>query len=90
MKKYVEEYVKKEELTDLDLEYPYYDKEGNANEVASLGYSISSTVPSIDIVHVITILEDLKDAGATRVYIREHCDHVGYEFHGVKLIATDE
>jgi protein-tyrosine phosphatase len=87
MKTFVEKLVAAVERTELDLEYPYYDKLGNKNEVM-VPYSVLNFVeaPSIDLDDAIKILTELKEKGANRVYIADHCDHHGYYFYGVKLL----
>jgi hypothetical protein len=87
MKTFVEKLVAAEERTELDLEYPYYDKLGNRNEVM-VPYSVLNFVeaPPIDLDDAIKILTELKEKGADRVYIADHCDHHGYYFYGVKLL----
>ena len=87
MKTFVEKLVAAEERTELDLEHPYYDKLGNRNEVM-VPYSVLNFVeaPSIDLDEALKILTELKEKGANRVYIADHCDHHGYYFYGVKLL----
>mgnify|MGYP006928717531 CR=1 FL=1 len=41
--------------------------------------------PSMDIDETIKILTELKEKGANRIYIADHCDHHGYYFYGVQL-----
>jgi uncharacterized protein related to proFAR isomerase len=40
----------------------------------------------MDIDNVLEIVNSLKESGANRIYIADHCDHHGYYFYGVKLI----
>ena len=86
MKSFVEKIIAIESKVELDLEYPHYDGEVH-NDVMIPHSKIDYTeAPSIDIDQVIAILNSLKEKGANRVYIADHCDHQGYYFYGVKLI----
>jgi hypothetical protein len=87
MKTYVEKFIAAESRTELDLEYPHYDRFEVRNEVM-IPYNRLTFVdaPSIDIDETIKILTELKEKGANRVYIADHCDHHGYYFYGVELI----
>lgn len=86
MKTYAEKFIADVALTELDMDWPFYDGD-TRNEVlipkSSLGFAES---PSIHINRLIELLESMKEAGADRVYIHDHCDHHGYYFYGVKLV----
>lgn len=90
MKTFVEKFIKETSLTELDLDYPYYDDtEGEVkNDVlvqeSALNY-VERGVPSMDIDDVIVALNELKRAGANRVYIADHSGHHGYYFYGMEL-----
>ena len=86
MKTFVEKLIDCKTRTELDLEYPHYDGD-DRNEVM-IPYNKLSFVeaPSLDIDEAIKIITELKEKGANRVYIADHCDHHGYYFYGVKLV----
>ena len=86
MKTFVEKFIGTEERTELDLDYPNY--EGDERNEVMIPHNKLNFVeaPSIDIDEVIEILNQLKEKGANRVYIADHCDHNGYYFYGVNLI----
>jgi hypothetical protein len=89
MKKYEQKLVKEINRTELDLEHPFYENGGEErNEVETPNFGFSE-VPSISIDEVIDILNNLKNSGADRVCIAEHCDHHGYYFYGIKLTQID-
>ena len=85
MRTFVEKFIAVEDRTELDLEHPNY--EGDDRNEVMIPYNKLSFVeaPSIGIDEVIGILNRLKEQGADRVYIADHCDHHGYYFYGVKL-----
>ena len=90
MKRYKEKFVKEISRTEIDLDHPFYENGGDdKNEVETIDCDFVEGVPSIGIDEVINILNDLKNSGADRVYIAEHCDHHGYYFYGVKLNQID-
>ncbi len=88
MRTFVEKFIDKEELTELDCEFPFYDKNTeDRNEVLIPHSHLSfAQCPSVDIDRVITILNNLKEKGANRVYLADHVDHQGYYVYGTKLI----
>lgn len=88
MKTFVEKFIEEISRTELDLDYPNYDdvKSEERNEVMIPNNKLSfSEAPSIDLDEVISILNNLKEKGANRVYIADHSDHNGYYFYGVQL-----
>jgi hypothetical protein len=95
MKTYVEKFIAEESRTELDLQFPYYsdtEKDEDGDTVRNvviyapeLEDSYVSTDVSMDIDEVIGILNSLKQRGANRVYISDHCDHHGYYFYGVHM-----
>lgn len=89
--KYKEEFVAQIENINLDLKHPYYDLEDNPNDVEiprnQLDYA---NVPSIEIKELESIINQLKENGADRVYIASHVNHRGYYFYGVKLKQNNE
>jgi hypothetical protein len=86
MKTFVEKFIDVERRTELDLVYPYYE-DGKINEVMIPHNKLNfAEAPSIDIDEAIKIITGLKEKGANRIYIADHCDHHGYYFYGVKLI----
>lgn len=86
MKTYVEKFIGEISKTELDLDHPFYDGE-ERNEVMIPHNRLGFTeAPSMDIDEVIGVLNELKNQGANRVYIADHCDHHGYYFYGTKLI----
>ena len=86
MKTFVEKFIAVESRTELDLDYPNYEAE-ERNEVMIPHNKLNfAEAPSIDIDEVIKILIDLKEKGANRCYIADHCDHHGYYFYGVQLL----
>lgn len=87
MKTFAEKLVDKKAFTELDLEYPFYESGGQdeCNEVLTPSSILYTESPSIDIDIVISTLQNMKELGANRVYIADHCDHHGYYFYGVKL-----
>lgn len=91
MRTFVEKFIAKEMKTELDLEYPFYDREIEDEEERNEVLTPTSRLPfveapSMDIGEVIRILTDLKEKGANRVYIADHCDHHVYYFYGVNLM----
>lgn len=84
--------ITKSEATELDLLFPYYNKNGIKNKVINRGDTskYSSNLP-IYIGQLRSILDELEKEGATRVTIEYHSDHYGYYFTGSKIIkAYDE
>ena len=85
MKTFAEKFIHGINRTALDLEPPFYDGDVR-NEVMIPQHKLRFVeAPSMDIDEVIKILNELKEKGADRVYIADHCDHHGYYFYGVKL-----
>ena len=91
MKQFKETLIEEVGVSDLDLEYPFYDKdgEGEPNDVETAEDVWSETV-SMDINKAISILEDLKKKGSQMVYIYAHSDHNAYIFTGVKVEEITE
>jgi hypothetical protein len=92
MESFRETVIAKTELTDLDLMYPFYSgpESETRNDVEIPWDEICfSESPSAPIDEIISILTRLKESGADRVYIHDHCDHHGYYFTGVKLEKLD-
>ena len=77
----------KEELSDLDLVFPYfgdginYDPDGEDRNKVLDDFD---TYPA-EINQVLDILTKFKDSGNTHVYIWNHEDHHGYEFIGASF-----
>ena len=86
MKTFVEKFVAKKNLTDLDLVYPYYEGEESNDVMIPHNKLTYVNVPSMDIEKVLTILNEMKEKGANRIYIADNVDHQGYYFYGVKLM----
>ena len=85
MRTYVEKFVAVEARTELDMESPHYDGD-ECNEVMIPQHKLHyAEAPSMDIDDVMSLLNELKDKGANRIYIAQHCDHNGYYFYGVEL-----
>lgn len=86
MKTFVEKFIAVESRTELDLDYPNYEGE-ERNEVMIPHNKLNfAEAPSMDIDEAIKILTELKEKGANRIYIADHCDHHGYYFYGVQLL----
>lgn len=86
MKTFVEKFIAVESRTELDLEYPNYYYGEERNEVMIPHNKLKfAEAPSMDIDETIKILIELKEKGADRIYIADHCDHRGYYFYGVQL-----
>lgn len=86
MKTFVEKFIAEESRTDLDLDYPNYDGDEKNEVMIPHNKLIFVEAPSMDIDETIKILTDLKEKGANRIYIADHCDHNGYYFYGVQLL----
>lgn len=87
MKYFKETFIKEIHMTELDLDYPFYNEDDDdRNEVQTPDGQIPfAQVPSVDIDELIEELYNLKLEGANRVYIADHVDHHGYHIYGVKL-----
>jgi hypothetical protein len=85
MKTFLEKFIEVKSVTELDLDYPHYEGE-ERNEVLIPSNLSFVEAPSMDIDNVLEIVNSLKESGANRIYIADHCDHHGYYFYGVKLI----
>lgn len=87
MKAFVEKFICKVSRTELDMEFPNYEEDGEERNEVMIPYNMISFAdsPSMDIDEAIKILEEIKEKGANRVYIADHSDHHGYYFYGVQL-----
>lgn len=85
MEHFREKFITEIEISDNDMDYPFYDNERNdeRNEVI-FNRNIWKNTDSVDIDTVIDILEKLKNKGSERLYIFAHSDHHSYIFTGVK------
>lgn len=88
MKTFTETLIEEIEKSDIDLDYPFYEK-GERNEVETLD-NVWSEAPSISINETIETLENLAGKGANRVYLYAHGDHHSYIFTGVRLEEIKE
>jgi hypothetical protein len=86
MNTYAEKFIAQDSLTELDLCFPFYDEDSNESNEVLLSSKVHSDVPSLAIDNLITVLNELKEKGAERIYITTHEDHQGYFFYGVNLI----
>jgi hypothetical protein len=87
MKKFIEELLIEDCVTELDLEFPFYNNVNgklipNEVEIANTDYA---EAPSMDIDKALEIIQKFKDNGCNRIYFESHCDHSGYYFYGINL-----
>jgi hypothetical protein len=86
METFAEKFIAEIAMTELDLDWPFYNSENNlCNEVLTSS-KVQCDVPSISLDNLELLIMKLKAAGAKRVYISTHEDHQGYHFYGVELI----
>lgn len=89
MKKFKEILIDEIEISELDLEYPFFNEDENPNNIDFSSGRDYYEVVSIDIDRVINLLTEFKDKGANRVYIDTHIDHQAYKFCGVNLVEEN-
>lgn len=82
MNTYVEKFIERITLEDLDREFPFND----GDVMTPTKHLGNSKISSVDIDIVIKTLENLKVNGSDRVFITENSLLEGYDFYGVKLI----
>ena len=90
MKRYKETVIEEIQYSELDLDPPFYDETGIESNVVETAENIWAEVPSIDLDLIIKTLTDLKEKGATRVYVYAHVDHMGYIFTGTKIEEVND
>lgn len=82
--KYKEVYIDTIEVSEIDLDAPFY----TGDERSEIEHSKDVTwydTESIAIDEALRVLQLLKLQGSERVYLFAHSDHHGYIFTGVKL-----
>lgn len=82
---FIEKFVKRDIITNLDLKYPRYIKNTKSDVYVSSFVPKEVKAPSMCIDELIDLLNSLKSEGANRVYISDVKDFEGYVFYGVNL-----